>query len=192
MISRDMPTSGTVIFPVRTLASASCSDDSAPRRVAHLAARLLATGAPADAASDADAEICCSSTRSRSSPKLRERRNERAVRRLGNQDPPAQLDEEPTIARLRRLAQCAFVADVAGEQHRDHIEVRGELVPQVVALLGRGRAHRVVHDERADDAHRQRDDRSGSTQSDRQQSQALPDREQQRRSEQAGHRGRRR
>ncbi len=49
-----MPTSGTVIFPVRTLASVSCSAESALRRVAHLAARLLATGAPADAASEAD------------------------------------------------------------------------------------------------------------------------------------------
>src|SRR3954469_17623963 len=64
MINTDMPTSGTVIFPVRTRASASCSADNAPRRVAHFAARLLATGAPAEAASDADAETCCNSTRS--------------------------------------------------------------------------------------------------------------------------------
>ena len=34
MISSDMPTSGTVILPVRTLASASCSADKAPRNVA--------------------------------------------------------------------------------------------------------------------------------------------------------------
>ena len=123
MISSDMPTSGTVIFPVRTLASVSCSAESALRNVAHLAARLLATGAPAEAAERRRRGDLLQLDELEVVAELGKRRHERAVRRFGDEDPPAQLDEQATVAGLRSLTQRPFVADVAGEQHRDDIEV---------------------------------------------------------------------
>ena len=183
MISTDMPTSGTVIFPVRTRASVSCSDGQ--RRAQR---RALGGQRPGDRRTGGGPE------RSRGGDllqldqlqvvaELRQGRHERAVRRLGDDDPPPELDEQPAVTGARRLAQRALVADVGREQHGDHVEVRRQLVAQVAADVGRPRPHRDVHEQRGDrradqgDAHRH-----GPSQ--RHHTERLTDRQEQRRGEQ--------
>ena len=143
-----MPTSGTVILPVRTRASVSCS--AAKRRAQRGAlrrqrARHRRAGDGAERGRGGD---LLQLDQLQVVTEASQRRHERTVRRLGRDDAVAQLDEQPPVAGARRLAQGALVADVRGEQHRDDVEVRRQLVAQVPADLGGLGAHRQVDEQR--------------------------------------------
>ncbi len=150
MISTDMPTSGTVIFPVRKRASVSCSDASAERNVAHFAASDRPTGAPAVAPSAADAAICCSSTSCRSSPSwasadTSERFDASATRMRWR----SSTNSRPSPVRAA-WRSAPSLPTLAGEQHRHHVEVGRQLVAQIATDLRGATTHVEVDDQRGD------------------------------------------
>ena len=62
--------------------------------------------------------------------------------------PAAHLGEQPAVAGMGGLFQCALVAAVAGEQHRDDVEIRRELVPQIGPGSGSVLDRRDVNNQR--------------------------------------------
>ena len=147
---RAMPTIGVVSRLVRRRASDSCSVASAVRSVAHLAARVRATGAPFGGAqgggggdlfqlleAEIDARVLRASVRL-------------APRGRGLAHPASHLDEQPAVAGARRLLERSLVAAVAGQQHRDDVEVGRQLVAQIGTHGGWPARRRDVDDQGAE------------------------------------------
>ncbi len=70
-----------------------------------------------------------------------QRLDETPARRTDLAHPTPELDEQPPVTGPRGLFERAFVPAVAGEQHRDDIEIRRELETQI-GLRRRGPARR--------------------------------------------------
>ena len=143
-----MPTSGGVILSLRIRAAASCSAARVERSVAHLALRLRAYrctfggrqgGGRCDLFEFDDPVVGGDEIES----------PDQAVpgrRHLAH--PAPQLDEQQAVAGAGRLVERSFVAAVARQQHRDHVEIGAELMAQVDGDLGAASGRIGVHEDR--------------------------------------------
>ena len=128
---RAMPTIGVVSRLVRRRASDSCSVASAVRSVAHLAASVRATGAPFGGAERGGGGDLFELLEAEIDARLLQRVGEAGAPRRAFAHPAAHLGEQPAVAGTGGLLQCALVAAVAGEQHRDDVEIGRQLVAQI-------------------------------------------------------------
>ena len=154
-----MPTSGGVTLSLRIRALASSSAARVLRNVEHLAARLRATGAPSCRRQRRSRRHLLEFDEAEFVGDERQRLDQAASRRAHLAHAPLQLAEEEAVAGTGRLVERTLVARIAGQEHRDHVDERAELMAKVDPDRI-GAAHRVaVHEHRRQHGGQERDDR---------------------------------
>ena len=129
-----MPTIGVVSRLVRRRASVSCSvAERGAQRGALGGERARHRRALGRARAQRSAAICSSSSRPSSTPARSQRVGEALAARGRLAHAAAQLGEQAAVTGARRLFERTLVPGVAGEQHRDQVEVGRHLVAQVAA-----------------------------------------------------------